>query len=406
MTKLTTLAPTFLTTQYTICILLICFVCIPSDAAAAPSSTAQTTITTLVRDPQHIDLFWAGSDRTLWSVYWNPKAGWSQPFALCEHCIESRTKIVAVARTPTHIDLFWTSQRNVSSIFWDATTGWSKRPFAINKNQGKQDIDRNSVIVLAGDSNRLDVYWIQDGAAWWAYWRANQGWQPAGMLIEPSHPQALTAVSRPSLSTDLFWIDTSGNVWWLKEGLAEPEQLGAQANPNSAITAITFAIPVANLSASITMASFNEQHWTVAWVNQRGLIDTVSWGEGSVWKDVRSVKIAGRGQPTVTNLLYRTGNQSDLFWTTPDGGVWSSYTDANNNWIKPFALNAGAMKSVENAVVSEVARLETHIDVFYAGQDRGIWSTFWDASNGWAKPFRAVADGKGIDGSILIDHSQ
>ena len=92
--------------------------------------------------------------------------------------------------------------------------------------------------------------------------------------------------------------------------------------------------------------------------------------------------------PSVVTDLSRYRDHIDLFVVAGDGGVNSTFWDANGGWfLRWFRLgdpNFGDGFTIPpGAEVSCLSRFRDHIDLFVSGRDGGVYSTFWDASSGW-----------------------
>jgi hypothetical protein len=52
------------------------------------------------------------------------------------------------------------------------------------------------------------------------------------------------------------------------------------------------------------------------------------------------------------------------------------------------------------ATITAIARYPQHIDAFVIGADQGIYSTWWDASSGWANWFRVTGGAAAASTSV------
>jgi len=88
------------------------------------------------------------------------------------------------------------------------------------------------------------------------------------------------------------------------------------------------------------------------------------------------------------SCLSRFRDHIDLFVVGFDGGVYSTFWDASsgwfNHWFRLADTNFGDGFTVPpGSVVSSMSRFQDHIDLFVTGRDGGVYSTFWDANGGW-----------------------
>src|ERR1700736_6193187 len=76
-----------------------------SGGVAAPG----TSITSIARYPQHLDLFCVGSDFGIYSTWWDistAAGGWANWFQVAGGVAAPGTTITVVARNPNRLDLF------------------------------------------------------------------------------------------------------------------------------------------------------------------------------------------------------------------------------------------------------------------------------------------------------------
>ena len=77
----------------------------------------------------------------------------------------------------------------------------------------------------------------------------------------------------------------------------------------------------------------------------------------------------------------------DVFWIGQDGQIWSQWWDqaAGQNWgnHNPFPIASSfPVPARANSPIAAVARLPGQLDVFWIGQDGQIWSQWWDQAAG------------------------
>jgi hypothetical protein len=76
-----------------------------------------------------------------------------------------------------------------------------------------------------------------------------------------------------------------------------------------------------------------------------------------------------------------------------DGAIWNTWWDQNLDnaqWHPPFRLTGPAAVELTTTLTA-ISRIEPHLDLFWVGQDGGIWSTWWDLNINhgvWQPPFR------------------
>jgi len=69
-----------------------------SSGVAAPG----TSITSIARYPQHLDVFCVGADNGFYSAWWDIATGWANWFQVSGDVAAPGTTITVVARNPDH----------------------------------------------------------------------------------------------------------------------------------------------------------------------------------------------------------------------------------------------------------------------------------------------------------------
>jgi hypothetical protein len=213
-----------------------------AGGVAAPG----TTITVVARNPNHLDLFAVGSDMKIYSIWWDANGGgWANWFQIAGGVAAPNTSIAAIDRTPTHLDLFavGTDQR-IYSIWWDASGGWAGSWFNVS---GGVAAPGTSISVVARYPTHLDVFAVgSDHGIYSTWWDASSGWanwfQIAGGVAAPN--TSVNALARYPDHLDVFAVGTDLHVdttWWEDEMYfsMQPQQ---QSNWCWAATATSVAL--------------------------------------------------------------------------------------------------------------------------------------------------------------------
>ena len=101
------------------------------------------------------------------------------------------------------------------------------------------------------------------------------------------------------------------------------------------------------------------------------------------------------GSPVTS--LSRFRDHIDLFVSGFDGGVYSTFWDANGGWFNRwFRLTdtnfADHFTIPPGSPVTSLSRFRDHVDLFVSGFDGGVYSTFWDANGGWFNRWFRLTD--------------
>jgi hypothetical protein len=377
---------------------------------AAP---AGTVITSVSRTANNIDLFAVASDGSVNTTFWTPAGGWtSRWFRLADpnfgdaFTVPPQTEISVLSRFAQHLDLF-TVGRNacVYSTFWDGASGWSGHWFRLadsNFGDGFTVPLHTRVSQLARTQNNIDLFVSGfDGAVYSTFWSATGGWSNRWFrLADPNFGDhftippgaSVTSVARTSNNIDLFVTGRDGAVystfWNSQNGwsghwfrLADPN-FGDHFTlpPGSSVSAISRGADLLDLFATGRDGAVYSTFWNAqqGWSGHWFRLADVNFGDHFTLPP---------GSPVTA--ITRAPQQIDLFVSGKDGGVyttaWSSSGGWLNHWIRladnrfwdGFTIPPGVR-------VDAQARQSDIIDLFVVGKDNGVYSTFWNAQQGWA----------------------
>jgi hypothetical protein len=128
----------------------------------------RSSVTVVVRNPDHMDLFVTGNDGGIYSAYWDSASGWSSFFRIDTGFVKSSSAVNVVARNPDHMDLFVTGvDGGIYSDYWDSASGWSSF-IRIDSGFAKGS---SAVNVVARNPDHMDLFVTgNDGGIYSAYW--------------------------------------------------------------------------------------------------------------------------------------------------------------------------------------------------------------------------------------------
>jgi len=313
-------------------------------------------IRSLTRFQDHIDLFVAGRDGGVYSTFWDANGGWfNHWFRLTDPAfgdgftIPPVSEVASISRFQNHIDLFAVGRDGgVYSTFWDQNGGWFNRWFRL---MDPAFFDQFTVppltriAVLARLATHLDLFVTgRDGGVYSTFWDQSGGWfnhwfrltDPAfgdQFTVVPGTP--VSAMARYPTHIDLFVVGRDGGVY----------------------------------------STFWDQNggWFNHWFR---LMDPAFGDQFTV----------PPGSPVTA--LTRFPDHIDLFVVGRDGGIYSTFWDQSggwfNHWFRLGDTNFGDDFTVPpGSTISAMSRFQDHIDLFVVGRDGGVYSTFWDANGGW-----------------------
>jgi hypothetical protein len=114
--------------------------------------------------------------------------------------------------------------------------------------------------------------------------------------------------------------------------------------------------------------------------------------------------------PSPVTSINRSRDQLDLFVAGVDGGVYSTFWNPDGGWFdRWFRLtdpNFGDQFTVPpQSELSVLSRYPTHLDLFVVGRDSAVYSTFWDANGGWFNHWFRLGDTNFADGFKVPIHT-
>ena|GEM_PF-3467415 len=134
----------------------------------------------------------------------------------------------------------------------------------------------------------------------------------------------------------------------------------------------------------------NETHLDLFTTSADGTVWSTFWERGKPswepWFAVRPESKAHPGAPVTA--LWRSGETHlDLFMTGADGTVWSTWWEKGPGWQPWFPIKP-EVKMKPGAEVTALWRSkETHLDLFATSADGTVWSTLWEPQRQWAPWF-------------------
>jgi hypothetical protein len=153
-----------------------------------------------------------------------------------------------------------------------------------------------------------------------------------------------------------------------------------------------FTIPQ---GAAVTQISRNPNHIDLFVSGRDGAVYSTFWdadgGWSGHWFRLPDPNFPDRftiSPGSTVTALSRNPNHIDLFVVGRDGGVYSTFWDANggwtNIWFRLWDPNFADQFTVPStSVISALSRNPNHIDLFVVGKDGGVYTRFFDDNGGW-----------------------
>jgi hypothetical protein len=338
----------------------------------SPAGTSQASQAVTQADGA-VDVFYRGPQHRLWYLRYGPVAGWERPVDLGGRLTSAPT---AVYPAPGELDVFY---RGPGGGLWRASRGpdgrWAPpRRLSVGAIGG-------APVAVASASGVVDVFWKGSAGAqlWTAQFRPGSGWTSplrlgGNLALGPS------PVETADGGTDVFWTGTDHHLWYATRGLTGSwgrpvrlamGELGGPPAPTAAPSGVVDVFWRNAGSSQVREASYQPGDGWSAASSLGGLVSGVpvplaaAGGRarvffkglaGGLWQLLQSA--AGRWlmparmhvQRQLGSALFaaiggtavtgRGAGSADLFWTTPDGTLWSTSLGSGGNWTKPRNLHA------------------------------------------------------------------
>ncbi len=250
---------------------------------------------------------------------------WQSWFQIHKEALFDHTKqqLVAISPNPGHIDLFVIGFDNaVWSTWWEQAAGWQSW-FQIHK-ETVFDETKQQVCAVSRNPGHVDLFVIGfDNAVWSTWWEQAAGWQPWFQIHKETvfdyTKQQVLAVSPTPGHVDLFVI------------------------------------------------GFDNAVWSTWWEQAAG------W---QPWFQLHKETTFDHTTQTVT-ALSRTPGHVDLFAIGFDNAVWSTWWEQTASWQPWFQIHQETVFDHSDQRVRALSRNADHVDLFLAGLDNAVWSTWW-----------------------------
>ncbi|MFI1034253.1 hypothetical protein [Streptomyces sp. NPDC020951] len=341
------------------------------------------------RSPGNLDLFAVGSDGVVYTTWWYEGNEWgavTNDWRPIGGFFPPNAPLAAVAKSPDSIDVFVTgNDGRVYTSWWYEGSDWSGinnnwrsiggffppgAPLSVtSRNPGNLDV------FVTGNDGRVYTSWWYAGNEWSGIndnWRSIGGFFPAGAPVK--------AIAKSPDSIDLFITGNDGRVytsWWY----AGADWSGINDNWRSVGG---FFPPGAPLSVT----SRNPGNLDVFVTGNDGRVYTSWWYAGNEWSGINDNwrSIGGffpAGAPV--NAVAKTPDSIDLFVSGNDGRVYTSWWYAGNEWsgINDNWRSIGGFFPAGTPVTA-IAKSPTSIDLFIAGNDKQVYTSWWYAGGEWS----------------------
>jgi hypothetical protein len=251
------------------------------------------------------------------------------------------------------------------------------------------------VSAIASGAERFDVFWVgAAGAVMQATWRGpldDGSWSTPARVTEPDeapHGAVVAVLARMDDHLDLYWAGRDGQV---RSTFRDGRMHEGRWNPVFAISEPGATVP----GGAVTAIARTPIQLDVFWVGPQGEVVSNWWNarvNSARWNvpfDVSEPAAAPPGAPVA--VVARKWEQLDIFWAGLDGAVETSWWNARVNagrWNRAFRI-AEPESTRPGELVAAVARGNDELEVFWSAREGGVWASRWHASEHgalWQRP--------------------
>jgi hypothetical protein len=378
------------TLKYTFSIVLLELALIAPVTVFADGKPPQR-VTALWSNPQHLDLFEVDAGGRVISNWWEGGCGWQPWFPIHPESGKAMAgqPVTAVWSNPQHLDLFMTDdQGRVRSTWWEGAKGWQPW-FVISAPSGVAKPGQ-AVTAVWSNPQHLDLFITDEhGQVRSTWWEGTKGWQP----WFPIHPesgkamagQPVTAVWSNPQHLDLFMTDDQGQVrstWW--EGAKGWQPWFVISAPSG----------VAKPGQAVTAVWSNPQHLDLFITDEHGQVRSTWWEGTKGWQPWFPIHpesgIAATGQPVTA--VWSNPQHLDLFIASANGRVVSTWWESAKGWQPWFPIQPSSGQPSADQQITALWSNPQHLDLFMTSHDGSVLSTWWEGSKSWQEWFSIYPD--------------
>jgi hypothetical protein len=374
----------------------------PGPSLSSPRVQPGVEIAAVSRSEDRLDLFAPDVHGRVVTAAWEPaRPTWYMLGAVSPHVVDPATGVGAVSRSTDKLDVFFTDATGaLATAAWEpARAGWHGGPIAPRLRPGSGGVPpalaaAGGVVAASRQADHLDVFApAADGrlhvVAWPDFDPAHalpgRDWVGAWGLDLWTHGRGRASViSRAPDRLDAFATDAAGTVrtvaWepdhgWRSWAIADRLAPGA-------------ARPEVDPGAIVTVVSRAADHLDIFVIDRFGGVWSAAWQPGApYWAGWWRLPMVTGVRGCAANVVCRNRDGAgciDLFFTGPDGTVWSSAWDAARGWAGfPIKAAREYPTLAPGTPITVVSRRTDLMDLYAAGEDGRIWTTAWDPVEMW-----------------------
>jgi Domain of unknown function (DUF1906) len=332
----------------------------------SPEGTPQASPAVTQQDGA-VDVFYRGPQHRLWYLRYGPVVGWERPADLGGRLTSAPT---VVYPGPGELDVFY---RGPGGGLWQT----SRRPDGRWTQPRRLNVGviGGAPTAVASASGVVNVFWKGSaGQLWTAQFQPGSGWTSpqrlgGNLALGPS------PVETADGSTDVFWTGTDHHLWYAARGLT-----GSWSRPVRLAMGELGGPPEPTAAPSGVIDVF----WRNAGSSQ---VREASYQPGDGWSAAKSLGGLVSGVPVP---LAAAGGRARVFFKGMSGGLWQVVQSAAGRWLMPARMHAQRQLGSElfAAIGGTMAlgRGAASTDLFWTTPDGTLWSTSLGSGGDWTRP--------------------
>jgi hypothetical protein len=341
----------------------------------------------VARSPYELDAVFARSDRPYaeaWSGAWDGIGtavgdGQQAPVLGCG--------VATVARRPDVLDVFWvTSDGSIYNTFWTRANGWTTGSFQI-VGPSTPSAALGGLAAVSSRPGKISLFFPgRDDRIHAKEWTDAAGWGTPPQVIGGSMPLidqtgGVSAVCRRRDVLDVFAFGQDGQLyttWWT--------EAGGWAGNGLAIGGSV----AANVISGVGAVARGPDALDVVFVGSDARLYATSWTP-SAWTTPVQIGDSGAALASVVAgpaIVSRRPEVLDVFWIGQDGGLYTTWWTESGGW-NPSSLRLGSSALALSGVATPaaLARQPDILDVFVVDANDQVHTIWWGSWAGWATAF-------------------
>ncbi|WP_161974648.1 hypothetical protein [Piscinibacter terrae] len=340
-----------------------------------PESTVSFSVVMVLPGPE---LYYRGTDNSVWSRWRNPDGHWSDEKQIGG--MLSGDPIAAVVPGTNLLKLFYRGADNSVWSIWRRSNGTGEQRIG-------GVLNGDPIAAVVPGTNILQLFYRGADNSIWSRWYNPDGhWSDEQHIGGRLNGDPIAAVVPGTNILQLFYRGADNSIWsrWrTPDGhWSDEQQIGGRLNGDP----IAAVVPGTNI-LQLFYRGVDNSIWS-RWRNPNGH-----------WSDEQQIGGRVNGDPIAavvpgTNIL-------QLFYRSADNSVWSRWRNPDGHWSDEQKIG-GVLNGDPIAAVVPGTNI---LQLFYRGVDNSVWSRWRRADGNWSGEQHIGGVLKGDPIAVVRGHS-